>query len=208
MEKDFISATPDTGGQGQTEVQVSAGANPTFQSKETTANFSANGQVLKSVKAVQNGIPFVTWLGLNCNAAQRSVFDVNDFHRNNPYGNAIVPFALGEMTAGVKTSPDNFVLSVLIGGLISWYDITKDDELIVRLKWADRLNNELSDYYVVPEPSSDDDNDWQNYYCSIPFNSANSDSNAAFLYVELGRGRGDTGIYPDTIFMAYRFALV
>lgn len=41
MKKDFITVTPDTGGSQQ--VQVTADANPSFASRETTLNFSASG---------------------------------------------------------------------------------------------------------------------------------------------------------------------
>jgi hypothetical protein len=59
MKKDFITVTPDTGG-GSQQVQVTADANPSFASRETTLNFSASGGggALKNVKAVQSGTPF------------------------------------------------------------------------------------------------------------------------------------------------------
>lgn len=42
MKKDFVTITPDTGG-GSQQVQVTADANPSFASRETTLNFSASG---------------------------------------------------------------------------------------------------------------------------------------------------------------------
>ena len=36
MKKDFITVTPDTGGGGSQQVQVTADANPSFASRETT----------------------------------------------------------------------------------------------------------------------------------------------------------------------------
>lgn len=49
MKKDFITVLPDSGG-GDAQVQVTADVNPSFASRETTINFNANGQVLKSIR--------------------------------------------------------------------------------------------------------------------------------------------------------------
>ena len=43
MKKDFITVSPDNGGEGTTQVSVVAGPNSTFQSRSTTLNFSAGG---------------------------------------------------------------------------------------------------------------------------------------------------------------------
>lgn len=65
MKKDFITVLPDSGG-GSQQVQVTADVNPSFASRETTINFNANGQVMKSVKAVQDGMPFIVQMGMGC----------------------------------------------------------------------------------------------------------------------------------------------
>ena len=61
MKKDFLTVTPDSGTSG--EVDVIAEPNPTFEKRETMLNFSANGGLNTSVKAVQTGIPFLVDLG-------------------------------------------------------------------------------------------------------------------------------------------------
>lgn len=205
MEKDFISATPDTGGQGQTEVQVSAGANPTFQSKETTANFSANGQVLKSVKAVQNGIPFVTSIGLTCNTTAKSLLEINGFSRDV---NGIPRFN-GMVGSNILLNPSNFFWTILVGGLVSWYDETKDDELIAEFSWYTNTGEFIESNYNTMTFDNEDGEDWKNYVLSMSGVEVNPNYGGAVnsLLIKLGQGRGDIGLYEGTEFMAYRLVL-
>lgn len=62
MKKDFITVAPDSGG-GSATVNVAADPNLGAQERSTTLNFAANGQPLKSVRAVQQGIPWFINLG-------------------------------------------------------------------------------------------------------------------------------------------------
>lgn len=204
MEKDFISATPDTGGQGQTEVQVSAGANPTFQERETTANFSVNGQVLKSVKAVQNGIPFVTSIGLTCNTTAKSLLEINGFSRNV---NGIPRFN-GTVGSNILLNPSNF-WTILVGGLVSWYDETKDDELIAEFSWYTNTEEFIESNYNTLTFDNEDGEDWKNYVLSISGVEVNPTYGGSvnLLLIKLGQGRGDTGLYEGTEFMTYRLVL-
>lgn len=58
MKKDFVNVTPDTGG-GSASLTATADPNLGAQERSTTLQFSAaGGQALKSVKAVQSGIPW------------------------------------------------------------------------------------------------------------------------------------------------------
>ena len=55
MKKDFLNVTPDSGG-GDTQVNVTADANPSSKQRSTTLNFAASGgEPLQSVTAVQAG---------------------------------------------------------------------------------------------------------------------------------------------------------
>lgn len=206
MEKDFISATPDTGGQGQTEVQVSAGANPTFQSRETTANFSANGQILKSVKAVQNGIPFVTYIGLACNTAAKSLLEINSFSRDV---NGIPRFN-GTVGRNILLNPSNFFWTILVGGLVSWYDETQDDELIAEFSWYTNTGAFIESNYNTLTFDNEDGEDWKNYVLSMSGTEVNPNYGGTVnsLLIKLGQGRGDTGLYEGTEFMSYRLVLI
>lgn len=59
MKKDFITVTPDSGNSGGGSVSVEADMNPQFKGRETTLTFSATGGLNKSVKATQEGIPYI-----------------------------------------------------------------------------------------------------------------------------------------------------
>lgn len=206
MKKDFISATPDAGGQGQSEVQVSAEVNPTFQSRETTANFNANGQVLKSVKTVQNGIPFVTAIGLTCNTSVKSMIDITGFNRNVE-GKTMY---IGNVTQNMILNPSNFYWSILVGGLVSWYDETTDDELIAQFSWYSNTGVPIESNYVALVFDSEDGEDWKNYVINPSGSEVNPNyaGQIATLIITLGRGRGDIGLYEGTEFMYYRLSLI
>lgn len=62
MQKDFITATPDSGTGGGT-VTTTAAANTAFQDKQTTLNVSGGG-ITRSVKATETGVPFLFELGV------------------------------------------------------------------------------------------------------------------------------------------------
>lgn len=70
MKKDFITVLPDSG-RGDAQVQATADVNPSFASRETIINFNANGQVMKSVKAVQDGMPFIVQMGMGCTGGKK-----------------------------------------------------------------------------------------------------------------------------------------
>lgn len=63
MQKDFITATPDSGTEGGT-VATTAAANTAFQDKQTTLNVSGGG-ITRSVKATETGVPFLFELGIH-----------------------------------------------------------------------------------------------------------------------------------------------
>lgn len=63
MKKDFITITPDNGG-GTTQVSVVADPNSTFQSRSTTLNFSAGGELSRAITVNQDGIPLMPVVGL------------------------------------------------------------------------------------------------------------------------------------------------
>lgn len=62
MQKDFITATPDSGTGGGT-VTTTAAVNTAFQDKQTTLNVSGGG-ITRSVKATETGVPFLFELGM------------------------------------------------------------------------------------------------------------------------------------------------
>ena len=206
MKKDFISATPDAGGQGQSEVQVSAEVNPTFQSRETTANFNTNGQVLKSVKTVQNGIPFVTAIGLTCNTSVKSMIDITGFNRNVE-GKTMY---IGNVSMNANFNPTSFYWSILVGGLVSWYDEIQDDELIAKFSWYSSTGQLMSEGYTALVFDNEDGEDWKNYVINPSSSEMNAPANSqvATLIITLGKGRGDIGLYEGTEFMYYRLSLI
>lgn len=63
MKKNFITVSPDTGGEGTTQVNVVADPNSTLQSRSTTLNFSAGG-VSRAITVNQDGIPLMPVVGL------------------------------------------------------------------------------------------------------------------------------------------------
>lgn len=63
MQKDFITATPDSGTGGGT-VTTTAAVNTAFQDKQTTLNVSGGG-ITRSVEAMETGVPFLFELGIN-----------------------------------------------------------------------------------------------------------------------------------------------
>ena len=205
MEKDFISATPDTGGQGKTEVQVSAGANPTFQERETTANFSVNGQVLKSVKAVQAEIPFVVQLGIDVLSNNRYLtYILYSLTR----GDATTPPTINGRIAGsgINKYPEDFAFRPMAGALTSFFDETSED-LIVDFQWMNGSGVVLSSWYTTLVFDNEDGKDWKNYTAGITVDNTMPDSNAVKLMIRIGKGRGDTGIEEDQIWMRYHFIL-
>lgn len=64
MKKDFLTISPDSGG-GTAEISVQADVNPKAQSRETTVNIDAMGRTMNSIKAVQQGLPFLFSLGVS-----------------------------------------------------------------------------------------------------------------------------------------------
>ena len=64
MKKDFITVTPDSG--GTAEVSVIADPNPQMKERSTTLNFSSTGGggLVKTVNAVQVGVPWVMLSGI------------------------------------------------------------------------------------------------------------------------------------------------
>lgn len=54
MKKDFLTITPESGGEGTAEVSVSADPNVLSKERSTTLNFSATGGLTKAVNALQN----------------------------------------------------------------------------------------------------------------------------------------------------------
>jgi len=198
MKKDFITVTPDTGEGGSQQVQVTADTNPTYQSRETTINFNANGQVVKSVKAVQDGIPFATALGLTCNSSQKSMIDIAGFRRVSSYNNA--PMFFGNVTKNIYMSPSSFLFSILVGGLVSWYDETQDDELIAEFTWTTNTGAEIESNYATFTFDNEDGEDWKNYTCTPSMSeiTPGADNNPATVTIKIGHGRGDTGLDEDT----------
>lgn len=205
MKKDFITVLPDSGG-GDAQVQVTADVNPSFASRETTINFNANGQVLKSVKAVQDGIPFVTAIGLTCNTSVKSMIDMTGFNRNVD-GQAMYS---GNVSMNANLNPTSFYWSILVGGLVSWYDETQDDELIAKFSWYSSTGQLMSDGYTALVFDSEDREDWKNYIINPSSSEMNAPANSQVrtLKIELGKGRGDIGLYEGTVFMTYRLSLV
>lgn len=72
MQKDFITVTPDSGNSGGS-VSVEADMNPQFKGRETTLTFSATGGLSKSVKATQEGIPYIPVLYTNMDLPQLKI---------------------------------------------------------------------------------------------------------------------------------------
>ena len=70
---------------------------------------------------------------------------------------------------------------------------------------------ELSSFYTTFTYEDDDGLDWSNYIVAktleeLDYSSYTND--AKYLYVQVGFGRGDTGIENEQILMEYRLAIV
>lgn len=151
---------------------------------------------------------FVTALGLTCNASQKSLIDIAGFNRTSAVENA--PMYFGNVTANANFSPTDFRWSVLVGGLVSWYDETQDDELIVEFSWYSNTGQLMSTGYTAFTFDNEDGEDWKNYVANPSSSEMNAPASGqvASLTIKLGKGRGDTGLYEGTVFMAYRLKLL
>lgn len=136
----------------------------------------------------------------------KSMIDMTGFNRNVD-GQAMYS---GNVSMNANLNPTSFYWSILVGGLVSWYDETQDDELIAKFSWYSSTGQLMSDGYTALVFDSEDGEDWKNYIINPSSSEMNAPANSQVrtLKIELGKGRGDTGLYEGTVFMTYRLSLV
>ena len=202
MKKDFITVLPDSG-RGDAQVQVTADVNPSFASRETTINFNANGQVLKSVKAVQDGMPFIVQMGMGCTGGKN--LQIREFGltgRNSSFP----PVIQGRLLGGVNKTPANYTFFPSVGALVSFFTDTSDD-LIIDFQWMNGSGTVLSSWYTTIPFDNEDGEDWRNYAEEIEASNTSPDSDATRLEIRIGVGRGDIGIDENQVWVRYHFDL-
>lgn len=201
MKKDFITVLPDSGG-GDAQVQVTADVNPSFASRETTINFNANGQVMKSVKAVQAGMPFVCQLGFDTPYSLSQGFFIQYFGLNRTAGTNGCPQVTGIISRAIKSDND-FKLVLMFGCLRSFWKETDDDELIAELRWTDSTGYEVGKTYLNFTFDNEDGEDWGNYTAKFSGSDLVVPSDASRLRASVGFGRGDVGIEDNNYIWQY-----
>lgn len=136
----------------------------------------------------------------------KSMIDMTGFNRNVD-GQAMYS---GNVSMNANLNPTSFYWSILVGGLVSWYDETQDDELIAKFSWYSSTGQLMSDGYTALVFDSEDGEDWKNYIINPSSSEMNAPANSQVrtLKIELGKGRGDIGLYEGTVFMTYRLSLV
>lgn len=109
----------------------------------------------------------------------------------------------------IKVHPEDFLLVLLFGASTSFYDETQA-EMIAELKWTDGSGNYIgpSFYQNVTFDNEEQGGAWKNYTAQFPVTDATPPTNARFMELLLGFGRGDTGIDDDGYIWRYRFQLV
>lgn len=201
MKKDFITVLPDSGG-SDAQVQVTADANPSFASRETTINFNANGQVMKSVKAVQDGMPFVCQLGFDAPANLSQGLFIQYFGLTCTGGTNGCPLINGIIARIIKSNND-FKLIPMFGCLRSFWKETDDKELIAELKWTDNAEYEVGKTYLNFTFDNEDGEEWANYIAEFSGADLVVPSDAYRLRVGVGFGRGDVGIEANDYIWQY-----
>lgn len=171
-------------------------------SRSTTLNFDAAGQSLKSVNAVQQGIPFL------CNVGWETPYNVANFYVQyqavyRTLGPGNCPRISGVVARVIK-SDNEFKIIILVGASTAFYDeTTMQKSLVAEFIWAESDGVELDNKYLEFTFDNEDGEDWKNYTCEFSGSDYNPPSDTRLLLINIGFGRGDTGIENNEYLMQY-----
>lgn len=161
---------------------------------------------MKSVKAVQAGMPFTCQLGFDTPRGLSKGFFVQYFGLNRTAGNAGCPKVSGIVSNVIK-SDNEFKILLMFGCLRSFWQETDDKELIAQITWAESEGVELENVYVTFTFDNEDGEDWANYTAEISGSDYNPPADTRLLKVTVGFGRGDTGIENEEYIWQYSLNL-
>lgn len=161
---------------------------------------------MKSVKAVQAGIPFVCQLGIKSINGKTCGLEIQAFNRNGSDGN---PRYTCASFKNMLSEPESYAFIPMFGALTSVFnDISS--ELIANFIWMSNTGVEISSEYTTLTFDNEDGEDWKNYLQEIWVDNTNCPSpsaGATRLLIQIGEGRGDTGIENNKIFIEYYIVL-
>ena len=157
---------------------------------------------MKSVKAVQAGMPFVCQLGVDTPYSLTTGFFLQYFGLNRTQGPNNSPRVNGIISRAIK-SDNEFKLLLMFGCLRSYWQETDPTELIAEFIWAERAGVELDNRYLTFTFDNEDGEDWYNYSTELSGSDFNVPSDANLLMINIGFGRGDTGIENNNYIWQY-----
>lgn len=206
LKKDFVTVSPSDGG-GNASVNITADVNATYQPRETSISVIPANGTAKEVTISQNGIPYIVQVGVSVSST--SIGDNHIipefFERTNAASGIPRPRVKGTITKGILND-DEHIITVLFGCLNSFWSPSDDDELIINFAYYQGPGIELESTQTVFTYDSDDGLDWSNYICDFVVGGSmglTPHSDAKYLKILVGLGRGDIGIDDDKILMEY-----
>lgn len=208
LKKDFVTVSPSDGG-GNASVNITADVNASYQPRETSISVKPANGTAKEVTISQNGIPYIVHLGFRSNNVTADG-DMTSFERLG--GPTIAPHPVMRGTVFRPwIANSSAMITALFGCLNSLNDPVTGQEIILQVALMKSAGVELSSFYTTFTYKDDDGLDWSNYVVSksleeLDYSSYTND--AGYLYVQVGFGRGDTGIENEQILMEYRLAIV
>lgn len=165
---------------------MTADVNPSFASRETTINFNANGQVLKSVKAAQEGVPFMCQIGTNSIPNKLTALYLREDANSTPptfttiSGKQVfvMPLQVMHVPLAVSGFSGTFFMQICLLYLKSMAQ-SSEDKLLVR--------NQKTGGFITPESYSWERFDVGDYYYERgTYGYSVSYPSVQQLFVELG----------------------
>lgn len=157
---------------------------------------------MKSVKAVQAGMPFVCQLGIDTPYSLSVNFFLQYFGLYRTEGPNSCPRVTGIISRAIK-SDNEFKLLLMFGCLRSFWQETDSKELIAEFIWAESEGVELDNRYLTFTFDNEDGEDWGNYTTELSGSDFDVPSDARLLMINIGFGRGDTGIENNEYLWQY-----